>query len=163
MLYKKSRYNTKKIIKYTIFIVFISIALLLTVNLYNTANKIDDKKETDQTKQDSSNSKTDINTGTEQKNPTTDDIEINTSIEVNGNVTILVKLFNYSDGTCNLSITSGQSVYKETAAVIFQPSYSICAGFTVPKESLPKGNWTILLDVISKGITNSKSILTEIK
>ncbi len=92
------------------------------------------------------------------KGPAASDISLSSTIEADGSVTILTQLKNSSDGRCDLTITSSDNTYSQSVPVIYQPSFSTCAGFNVPKNTLPVGNWQISLTVSSKGTTNSKTI-----
>lgn len=70
-------------------------------------------------------------------------------------VTIYTKLQGYSDGSCTLTIENGTKSYQKDAPVIYQDSYSICAGFTIPFDKLGAGTWKITLIATS---TNESSV-----
>lgn len=53
----------------------------------------------------------------------------------------------YSSGSCKLVITNGSATTTQTAEIIYQPEYSMCAGFTVPVNAVGAGDWSIRLDV----------------
>jgi cytoskeletal protein RodZ len=53
----------------------------------------------------------------------------------------------YSSGACHLTITNGSKTYNTDAEIIYQPEYSMCAGFTVPTSELGAGDWSVKLDV----------------
>lgn len=78
-------------------------------------------------------------------------------------VIVSTKLTGYSDGTCTLTITNGDQKTTQTAAVIFAPNYSSCAGFSVPISTLGAGTWDITLNVASGGNTTSKSVNYEVQ
>lgn len=78
--------------------------------------------------------------------------------ENNNTVTVFTKLYGYSDGTCNLSVSNGSKSYSTSAAVIYQADFSSCEGFTVPINKLGTGTWSIKLSVETKGKTYHKTI-----
>lgn len=73
-------------------------------------------------------------------------------------VVITTKLVGYSDGTCSLTVTNGTRVNSQNADVIYAPSYSTCAGFTVPISDLGVGDWNIELSITSGGQSTSKAV-----
>lgn len=81
--------------------------------------------------------------------------------ESNNTVTILTKLYKVSDGTCTLTLTNGSKTYSESAKVIYQPDFSTCAGFNVPKDKLGSGEWTIELSVVGN-VSVTKTITFEV-
>lgn len=78
-------------------------------------------------------------------------------------VVVSTQLAGYSDGTCKLTATNGSKTSVQTANVIYAPSFSTCAGFTVPIADLGNGTWSLTLDVTSGGTTNSKTATYEVK
>ncbi len=78
-------------------------------------------------------------------------------------VTVLTKLYGYSDGTCTLAITNASRTFTQTAAVIYQSQFSTCAGFSVPVSQLGTGAWNIKLTVDSQGNTASNTTTLDIK
>lgn len=82
--------------------------------------------------------------------------------ESNNTVTVFTKLYNYSSGSCNLTVTNGGQTNTQTATVMYQPEYATCAGFSVPVSGLGSGTWNINLKVISNGATTTKSISFEV-
>lgn len=80
-----------------------------------------------------------------------------------GNVAISVKLAGYSDGDCTLTITNGTKTASRQAKIIYAPSFSTCAGFTVPISDIGTGTWKIALDIVSGGVTTSKSVTYEVQ
>lgn len=53
----------------------------------------------------------------------------------------------YSSGTCKLTVKNADKTTSQTAEIIYQPEYSMCAGFTVPVSTIGAGNWDITLEV----------------
>jgi hypothetical protein len=78
-------------------------------------------------------------------------------------VTITTRLYNYSDGQCDLTITNGSNQYKKSVSIIYQSEFSTCAGFTVPVTSLGTGTWNISLSVTSGGISQVRATAFEVK
>lgn len=78
-------------------------------------------------------------------------------------VTLITKLYGYSDGICDLTITNQGATYKKSASVIYQSEFSTCAGFSIPVSSLNTGIWNINLSVTSAGITQTKTTTFEVK
>lgn len=114
-------------------------------------------------KQDFINNTSDSTTGGTKKTVTSSDITILTSRGTNGDIVISTQLKNVSDGTCDLTITSGSKTYTQTATVLYQASFSTCTGFSVPTSSLPTGTWQILLTVTSKGKSITQTSSTEVQ
>ena len=79
---------------------------------------------------------------------TTDNIKL-TAKQDGTNVTISSQITTIGDGSCALSIKNGSKTYTASADVIYQPSYSTCAGFSVPVSELEDGTWTITVSVTS--------------
>ncbi len=90
---------------------------------------------------------------------TSNNIQLTAQKTSDSQVTVITKLYGYSDGTCSLEVTNGTHVNKQVAKVIFQPEYSTCAGFNVPISSLGTGQWNISLTVSSGGSNQTKSIV----
>ena len=89
-------------------------------------------------------------------------IELSAKKESNNTVTVFTKLYNYSSGTCNLTVTNGSKSNSQTATVVYQPEYATCAGFSVPTSQLGTGTWNINLKVDSNGATTTKTIFFEV-
>lgn len=89
-------------------------------------------------------------------------IELSAKQEDNGSVTILTKLYGVANGTCTLLITNGSQTYTESAPVIYQPSFSSCAGFNVQKSKLGTGQWSIKLSLDSND-SLEKTIMLGVK
>ncbi len=66
-------------------------------------------------------------------------------------VTTKLREQGFSSGQCVLTVTSGGQRSEQHAAIIYQPEYSTCAGFSLPARSLPKGTWHISLAVTPLG------------
>lgn len=84
-------------------------------------------------------------------------IELSAKQESNGSVTVLTKLYSAPDGSCTLAISNGAKTHTQTVDVIYQPDFSSCAGFSVARDQLGAGEWTIKLTVAS-GATSEKTI-----
>ena len=52
-----------------------------------------------------------------------------------------------NNGTCELTLTSGDKVYTETTPVMNNPSSSTCQGFDVTGDKLSQGTWHINIKV----------------
>lgn len=52
-----------------------------------------------------------------------------------------------NDGTCVLSITSGNQTIEKTAGTFANPNSSSCKGFSVLASELPSGTWNATLTV----------------
>lgn len=79
-------------------------------------------------------------------------------------VTTKLREQGFSSGQCVLTITSSGQRSEQHAAIIYQPEYSTCAGFSVPARSLPKGTWHISLAVTPRGgKTLTKTLDKEIR
>lgn len=79
--------------------------------------------------------------------PSTPELELTARQEVDKSVTVLSKIRNAANGTCNLTITNDASSYTQSADIIYQPDFSSCAGFSIPQNKLGPGEWTIKLSV----------------
>lgn len=175
---KKSKNTNILLIIIAAIIILLLMVLLLektgTTHLFNvfsiSDNKSDEQKESEintankqklieSTTKDSGSS-TDQNT---YQNHSQSDISLSTKRETNDSITIQTQLTNYSDGTCELSITNNDQIIKKSAPVIYQPSFSTCAGFNIPIDLVGYGIWQISLRVTSKDKTNMNSISVEIK
>lgn len=53
-------------------------------------------------------------------------------------------------GTCELTLTSGDSTIKRSAEIIQNPSSSSCAGFDIPLSELRPGRWSIEISISSE-------------
>jgi hypothetical protein len=106
---------------------------------------------------DNENSQTSTSTdnGSTSTNQT---IDLSAKQESNNTVTVFTKLYNYSSGSCNLTVTNGGASNNQTAVVMYQPEYATCAGFSVPIGALGPGTWNINLKVDSNGASTTKSI-----
>jgi len=94
--------------------------------------------------------------------PTAENISLDVRQEADGSVTVSTKLQGVSDGVCNLLVTNAGKSHKEEAPVIFQPSFSTCAGFSIPQKDLGAGTWQITLEVKTAGKVLTKSVSKEI-
>lgn len=166
---RKSNLKNKLVIIVCVLVVFVSIFIALesfgiTHFISSFNNTVVDQPKDNKTNIDSKPST--IKGGNDSNppaEPTSNDITLSTRREADGSVTILTELKNYSDGTCNLTITNGIAKYTSTAAVLFQDTFSMCEGFSVPSNAVPSGTWQITLAVTSKGKVNTKTISAEVK
>ena len=53
-------------------------------------------------------------------------------------------------GTCELTLTSGDTAIRRSAEIIQNPSSSSCAGFDIPLSELGSGQWSIEIYVSSE-------------
>lgn len=79
--------------------------------------------------------------------PSALELELTARQESDKSVTVLSKIRNAANGTCNLTITNGASSHTQSADIIYQPDFSSCAGFSIPQNKLGPGEWTIKLSV----------------
>jgi uncharacterized membrane protein YcaP (DUF421 family) len=116
---------------------------------------------------DDSGSQTDTNqTTTEQSgqdNQSSANIGLTARQETNGTVTVLTKLYGYSNGSCDLAVTKGSATSAQHADVIYQSEFSTCAGFSVPINQVGTGTWNIKLTVTSDGSSATKNTTLEVK
>ena len=126
-----------------------------------TTNAAEKKKFIEQS-QPTTTDKTNNNTGT-IPTPTADNISLSTQIESDGSLTVMTQLVNYSDGNCDLTVSNGNNLITKSAIVIYQPTFSTCAGFNIPASELGSGNWQISLSVTSEGQVNTKTTSVEIQ
>lgn len=140
-------------------VLFLAIIIRHTLPLQNQApNGPTDKQLEEQQKSESDakrefiESTKDIDTlGTDPQVPTSpNSIEISATQDA-GIVTIASKLHGYSEGTCRLAITNGTTTIEESANIIYQPDFSTCAGFSIVKTRLGKGDWNIQLHITPLG------------
>jgi hypothetical protein len=117
-------------------------------NVNQTSSQSDSKQ--DAVKTDNSSTKTPL--------PEDNNLILEAHKETDGSMTVITKLKNVSDGTCQLTVTGqlGTTVYN--APVIFQPEYSSCEGFSVPIAQGDSGSWKISLKVTSNGTSATKTI-----
>ncbi len=85
-------------------------------------------------------------------------IELSSKQESNNTVTVIGKLYGYSDGICSLLATNSGKENSQTAPVIYQAEFSSCAGFSVPVSNLGTGTWNIKLTVASGGVSKSMAM-----
>lgn len=97
--------------------------------------------------------------GQQQPRPAPTSQQIELRAETAGQaVTIYTKLAHASSGTCSLRIRNGEREQQQTAAIIYQPEFSSCAGFSIPVAPLGQGQWQIELTVTTDGATLTKTI-----
>ena len=97
--------------------------------------------------------------GQQQPRPAPTSQQIELRAETAGQaVTVYTKLAHASSGTCSLRIRNGEREQQQTAAIIYQPEFSSCAGFSIPVAPLGQGQWQIELTVTTDGTTLTKTI-----
>lgn len=70
----------------------------------------------------------------------------------------------YSSGSCVLTVTNGNKTTTQKADIMYQPEYSMCAGFSIPISTVGTGNWNINLDVTPyNGQTLHKTITIQVQ
>ena len=89
--------------------------------------------------------------GKETPPPTSPDTIELTPTKDSGTVTIKTKLIGYPDGNCVLTATNGSKTTQKEAAIIYQPEFSSCAGFSILISELGTGPWRISLTVTPTG------------
>lgn len=111
-----------------------------------------DKESKAESGDDTKSSSNNLNTA-----PENSDIELTAS--TGSDILVLkTKLKNVSSGSCTVTLTKDAKVVTKSADIIFAPRYSSCAGFSIPKNELGSGIWTISLSVDSDNGTANKSI-----
>jgi|GEM_PF-1773692 len=90
--------------------------------------------------------------------PASGQISLTAYQQDNSTVVITTKLVSVSDGICTLVITNSDKQITLTADVLYQPEYSMCAGFSTPISSLGVGSWKLSLKVVT---TSSQEYSTE--
>lgn len=86
-----------------------------------------------------------------------------TASQAGSSVTVLTQIKNVTAGNCSLVAVNGQKQTTQSAAVLFQPEFSSCAGFSIPTADLGAGNWNITVTVKSDlGDTLSKTASLEV-
>lgn len=89
----------------------------------------------------------DSNPKPNQNIPSSDN-QISAKVE-NGELTVTSKLYSISDGECALEVKKGTKEITRTAQVIYQPSYSTCAGFSIDTSEFSMGSWDVTLTIKS--------------
>jgi hypothetical protein len=90
-------------------------------------------------------------------------ISLTTQPGTKGSLTVFTNLGAIGNGTCTLTIANGSTTKTYTAQVVYQPQYSICAGYSIPVSDLGAGTWHLHLAVTSNGGTASKDTTAEVK
>jgi hypothetical protein len=91
-------------------------------------------------------------------------IDLSASRDSDGFVVVSTKLYGTSDGQCRLRISNNTKSTTRTAEVLYQPSFSTCAGFSLPMEELGSGVWDISLRVTtSRNQEITKTITKEVR
>lgn len=176
---KTSRTNTTFVITG---IVLVFAAVYIALELYGIANFMNlDGQTAEQSQETKTNAdaKKDFieNNGSKEKSgfgsssdttatsPTSnpDNLKLTAQQEANGSVTVLTRLYGYSDGECTLELTKGERSASQSAQVIYQSEFSACAGFSISQSTLGAGTWNLKLTVTSKGLRATKTIALEVK
>ncbi len=89
----------------------------------------------------------DSNPKPNQNIPSSDN-QISAIVE-NGELTVTSKLYSITDGECTLEVKNGTKEITRTAQVIYQPSYSTCAGFSIKTSEFSMGSWDVTLTIES--------------
>lgn len=87
----------------------------------------------------------DSNPKPNQNIPSSDN-QISAIVE-NGELTVSSKLYSISDGECQLVVKNGTQEITRAAQVLYQPTYSTCAGFSIDKSEFSNGTWDIILTI----------------
>ncbi len=95
--------------------------------------------------------------------PKTTSLDLGAEQTSSESVTVFTKLYGVSSGSCNLSVTNSNQSSTQTAAVVYQPEYSSCTGFSIPTDKLGTGSWNIVLTVTTNGQQFNKSIVFTVK
>ena len=82
----------------------------------------------------------------QNQNVSSSDNQISAIVE-NGELTVSSKLYSISDGDCQLVVKNGTQKITRAAQVIYQPTYSTCAGFSIDKSEFSNGTWDIILTI----------------
>lgn len=85
--------------------------------------------------------------------PISSKVEVTAAMGQNNTVTVYSKIYDATATKCTLEVSNGDKKFTKEVTVIFQPDYSICAGFSVPVSELGNGNWEIKLSVITSSNT----------
>lgn len=108
-------------------------------------------------KQDFLDSQKDSSTPTTKPDLADDTVSLSVSSDAKSLV-VKTQLKNFSGaGSCSLTLRKGPVEVSEKADIIYQPEFSICAGFSVDRSKLSNGVWSIQLTVESDGKTVQKS------
>lgn len=82
----------------------------------------------------------------------------------NEHITVTTKLNNFPNGACTLSVRNGSVVRNYTAQILYQPEFSICTGFSIQKDDLGVGNWSLKLNATTdSGASFDKTISLKVQ
>lgn len=80
-----------------------------------------------------------------------------------GQLEVRTLLGGITDGSCNLTLTSGSTNITKSSSVVRQNSTFLCEAFIIPYSELSNGGWAIKLKVTSEdGRTNEASTSTTV-
>jgi cytoskeletal protein RodZ len=75
-------------------------------------------------------------------------VNITNAMQQGNNLVVNVLVGGATSGTCNLTLTNGNSRVQKSAPIGFQVSYYICQGFSInSSEFNQKGEWTAAVDI----------------
>lgn len=96
--------------------------------------------------------------------PTDKSSEISMQAEQQGDtIVVTTRLPGFSDGVCTLTATNSSKQHEVSADIMYQPSYSSCMGFSIPKQTLGSGAWRLSLKATSVRATASSTATIEVK
>ncbi|MEO5499357.1 MAG: hypothetical protein ABIR46_02570 [Candidatus Saccharimonadales bacterium] len=171
----KNTSSPKKIIIASIIFVLLGVAMVAALEKANVINLINndpapysgptntEKQEQKKTEKDTKQEFVESPDPADNPEVTpTNSVELSAKQESNSSVTVLTKLYGVSDGTCTLTVSKAGVTHTQTAQVIYQPDFSSCAGFSISRDKLGAGSWTIQLTV-SGETPLQKSISLDVK
>lgn len=94
--------------------------------------------------------------------PILDNIKISAS-QTSDSVIVTAELYKYSSGNCYIFIKNDDKSFTQTVSILYQPTFSTCTGFSIPKNNLGAGIWSISLSVTEGATTLTKSTSLEVK
>jgi len=83
-----------------------------------------------------------------------------TTSTASDSVVVQTKLTAITDGICTITVNNSQESYTETVDVIYQPTFSTCKGFSVPRADLGNGSWNIVVQATSLDSTSARTVKT---
>jgi|JI10StandDraft_1071094.scaffolds.fasta_scaffold286157_2 cytoskeletal protein RodZ len=87
-----------------------------------------------------------------------------TAEQEGSNVNILSKITGVPSGECTLQIQNGAVATTQKAQLIYQPEFSSCAGYSIPRNVLGAGRWQITVTVTNpSGINLSQAQSLEVQ
>lgn len=85
--------------------------------------------------------------------------------ESSTSLSIVTKITGFSgEGSCKITLSSsGKDTIYESAKILYQPEFSSCEGFSIPKSKLSAGDWLINLTLTINGTDFNKTTSHSIK